>query len=429
MKHLTQRRETMIGSKNKMVKGIFYIIVYLLCNVGVNGVAKDNSIYLSWWLKLPMAKGQFNQGWQREVRENDDLWVRINPRYPSSAPVRRILVLFSKPSSSYNNALAEFLHAFRRARITVQLTVINFKGNLDLGRSAVLAAEKSGIELIVAMGSDSTAFIFREYRQNAERTIPVVTTICKDPVIMGQWQSADKKKPYGNNPRSRIACTSLNIPLDLEVEYLMFLKPNLKNVGLLYNKQHKQVMKTEIIPTIEVFSKRRIRVIEVFVDVNPSDEVYIKEAAVALSKKVPAAITQMKAYDKELKDSIFWVSSCTSIFDNLETINRYSGHVPVLGSNPTMVKSNGKKSAVIAIGIDRRSNARLAANYAIDILKGIKKTGDLEVGIVTPPDLAIQFNVARKIGLKVPFFFYESASFVYDYDGKRIISFGNDDNK
>jgi putative tryptophan/tyrosine transport system substrate-binding protein len=37
---------------------------------------------------------------------------------------------------------------------------------------------------------------------------------------------------------------------------------------------------------------------------------------------------------------------------------------------------------------------------------------------VSPPDIAISFLKAREIGLRIPFNFYESASFIYDYEGR-----------
>jgi putative tryptophan/tyrosine transport system substrate-binding protein len=39
---------------------------------------------------------------------------------------------------------------------------------------------------------------------------------------------------------------------------------------------------------------------------------------------------------------------------------------------------------------------------------------------VSPPDIAVSFLKAREIGLRVPFSFFESASFVYDYDGRPV---------
>ena len=73
--------------------------------------------------------------------------------------------------------------------------------------------------------------------------------------------------------------------------------------------------------------------------------------------------------------------------------------------------------AVLSIGVSFESNARLAAVYGADILSGRRKPGELKVGVVSPPDIAINFLRAREIGLKIPFSFFEAASFVYDSKG------------
>ena len=52
--------------------------------------------------------------------------------------------------------------------------------------------------------------------------------------------------------------------------------------------------------------------------------------------------------------------------------------------------------------------------------------GDLKVGIVTPPDISISFMKAHQIGMKIPFSFFESASFVYDYAGHAVRSVAHD---
>jgi putative ABC transport system substrate-binding protein len=77
----------------------------------------------------------------------------------------------------------------------------------------------------------------------------------------------------------------------------------------------------------------------------------------------------------------------------------------------------GEDTAVLATGISFESNAHLAAVYGADILARRAKVGDLKVGIVSPPDIAISFLRARQINMNVPFSFFEAASFVYDYDG------------
>ena len=80
----------------------------------------------------------------------------------------------------------------------------------------------------------------------------------------------------------------------------------------------------------------------------------------------------------------------------------------------------GNDSAVMSIGISFESNAHLAAIYGADVLAGTRKAGELPVGIVSPPDIAINFRKAREIGLNIPFNFVESASKLYDYDGNEV---------
>jgi hypothetical protein len=107
------------------------------------------------------------------------------------------------------------------------------------------------------------------------------------------------------------------------------------------------------------------------------------------------------------------------VFLEIRTINENSDRVPVISVVPEIVRA-GADTAVMAIGISFESNAHLAAIYGIDILQGKAKAGDLKVGVVSPPDIAISFLKAREIGLRVPFNFFESASFVYDYDGRPV---------
>ena len=138
---------------------------------------------------------------------------------------------------------------------------------------------------------------------------------------------------------------------------------------------------------------------------------------------MPEAIKDIEAADPSLENSLLWITSSTAAFAQIATINEFSGKIPVLGSVPNIVKE-GDNSAVLAIGIDRRNNAHLASIYAVQILKKQVKVSELPVGVVTPPDIAINFLVAKKIGLKVPFQFFESASFIYNYEGVPARMFG-----
>ena len=72
----------------------------------------------------------------------------------------------------------------------------------------------------------------------------------------------------------------------------------------------------------------------------------------------------------------------------MDLVREHSSVIPVVSTNPNAVRE-GADSAAVAIGIDRRNNAHLAAIYALRILRDDVDPGSLEVGVVTPPDIAL----------------------------------------
>src|SRR5439155_26268087 len=134
---------------------------------------------------------------------------------------------------------------------------------------------------------------------------------------------------------------------------------------------------------------------------------------------IPEAVRTMRKNDPDLSKSLFWVTGSTSVFVEIRTINEHADRVPVVSVVPEIVTA-GPDSAVLGIGISFESNAHLAAIYGTNILAGKSKPGDLKVGVVSPPDIAISFLRAREIGMRVPFNFFEGASFIYDYKGRAV---------
>src|SRR5947199_9259557 len=119
----------------------------------------------------------------------------------------------------------------------------------------------------------------------------------------------------------------------------------------------------------------------------------------------------MRITDPNLSKSLFWLTGSTSVFREIHTINQNSDRVPVVSVIPEIVTA-GADTAVLGIGISFESNAHVAAIYGANILSGRAKAGDLKVGVASPPDIAISFLRARQIGLRIPFYFFEGASFI-----------------
>ena len=358
------------------------------------------------WLELSQDALKF---WQSQTISHHSERIRITPKWSAIEEKKRkkLLALVPKPSESYSLALSELLKVLREHDILTEITLINFNKEEKLGQAAIHLAEQENVDLIFSMGSESAAFLHGFYSKGK---IPVVTCTNKDPVLLGQV--ADYEQKSGTN----IAYTSLNVPLDVQINYLLSLKPYLKNVGIMYDRNHAQVVATEVVPMREKLLKLDIHVLDV--------RVSAAETAVAeLATAIPQSIIEMQRTDPVLQKSLFWITSSTSVFSNIATVNQFSGHIPVIGGIPNVV-GEGENSAVVAIGVDRRNNARLASLYAVKILTGQAKPGELKVGVISPPDIAISFHIARKIGLKIPFDLFESASFIYDYEGNPVRTFG-----
>jgi len=318
----------------------------------------------------------------------------------SRAADKKVLFIFPKKSSAYNTALSTSLRVFADRGLFPEIEVVLMEKDASKRLEVIAAAEASKVDLIFATGSSSAKFAYKNYWGGK---IPVVTICAKDPVMLGQMPN------YDSGSGSNMAFTSLNVPVGLQGKYLKELKPGLKNVAVLFANENKSAIKTQYEPLVKWGKENGIQVLGVGVSQ--------KEAAVELSKTVPEAVARMRSSDPSLEESIFWITGSTSVFREIATINAHSSTVPVLSVVPDVVQA-GTDTAVMSIGVGFDSNAQLAAIYGVNVLMGKAEVGDLPVGLVEPPDIAISFLKSRDIGMKVPFSFVERASTIYGNAGE-----------
>ena len=342
--------------------------------------------------------------WQISDVAGNPLQVSIRRRNaPADVPVQRVFVLYPRPSSAYDTAITKILTVFEEKNINAEITVVNFERDTERGKKALELGTSGDYELIFSMGSESTAWIYKNYR---EGSVPVVSVCSKDPVQLGQMPT------YESGSGTNFAFTSLNMPIDAQMAYVLQLKPNLKNMAVLVDSKNVSAVHTQAKPISEYARQRGIQVLNVAVQ-DP------KNARTELADLVPRTVAAMRKNDPTLENSVFWITGSTSVFNEIAVINANSDRVPVLSVVPEVVKA-GEDSAVLSVGISFQSNAHLAAIYAAEILSGRVEAGELKVGVVSPPDIAINFRKAREIGLAIPFGFFESATFVYDYEGRMV---------
>lgn len=354
------------------------------------------------WFKLKPGAAQY---WELAADPSDKLRFTITATAPElrGLPEKRVLALFTKPSSGYDTALSKMLEIFYQKQTAATVTGINFENKPERGLEVLAGITPDRYDLVITLGSDATAFAFKNYKGGP---VPVVSVNAKDPVLRGQMPD------YQSGSGTNFAFTSLDIPIEIQMAYLQQLRKGIKNIAVMYAESNASAKETQVLPLKAAAKARGIEVIDVVVQDN-------KQAKQELEAKVPQAVERMLASDPEGTSSVFWITGSTEVYNEIATIARTAGRIPVLSVVPDVVQE-GDDSAVLSIGVSFESNAYLAGLYATDILAGKVRAGDLKVGVVSPPDIAISFRKAGQVGLKVPFTFFETATFVYDHDGKVI---------
>lgn len=369
-------------------------------NLNVESKTIENNDLIDWFKLKPDAE----KSWKMLTDPNNSLQFKLVEQDKENQGLnQKVFVLFPRQSSAYNTAMNTILSIFHVKKIPAVFTVVNFDQQQELAEKALALAKAEKFDLIFAMGSESADFLYNNFQiMLPNKAIPVVSVCAKDPVILGQM------KDYETGSNSNIAFTSLNVPVAVQMAYLKKLKPNLRNIAVMYDKQNKSAIETQFKPLVSVAEKYQINIIEVAVNQETAQE--------DLQQEIPVAIEKIVQTDRDMENSIFWITGSTSVFQEIATINQLADRIPVLSVVPDVVAA-GENSAILAIGVSFESNAYLAALYGTDILQGKSRVDQLPVGIVSPPDIAINFRKSRKIGLKIPFNFFESASYVYDAEG------------
>ena len=378
-----------------------YIAVSLIFFSTIFCFAQEKIKCTDWFSMMTETKNK----WQVVVEGDENLRVQLRPqKIDEGKPLKKVLVLFPKKSSAYDIAMDTILTVFPEKDIQAQFTLIYFKNQPELGFAALAYGEEQNFDLIFSMGSQSTNFIHNHY-QNGK--FPVVTVCSKDPVRL-----FTDINDYNTGSGTNIAYTSLDVSITLQLEYILKINENLKNIVILYAVDNTSAVLAEVEPLKQECTLLGI----IYFDLAVEDQ---KNARAELQEKIPIVVNQIKRIDPELDETIFWITGSTSVFREIETINKYSSSIPVLASKSNVV-APGDHSAVLSIGVSFENNALIAALYGVGILAGEYQAGELPVGVVSPPDIAINFKKAKEIGLKIPFTFFESASYIYNYEGELV---------
>jgi putative tryptophan/tyrosine transport system substrate-binding protein len=335
----------------------------------------------------------------------------IDPAWAPEAQQRSaklVMLLIPKRSEiAYSTSVNTILQVFRQHGVPTRFSVWFYDEDDAVAREALDWAYAQPVDLIMSVGSVATAYLHKHHRGHR---IPAVTSASKDPVASGQVANAQTGS--GTN----IAYTSINVATDTLVAYLRRLVPGLTTIGVMYSRDNTSALRTQVQPLHDAANVLGLTVIDISVE----DEA---AAAAELDSAMPSGLDAMRRSDADLQRSVLLVTGSTPVYERIDQVNRHAGRVPVVSMLPDVVRP-GLDSALLSIGVNLSSAVALAAVYAKDVLLGEANPATLPVGMVAPPDLAINFQVAERIGIAIPFSFFESATFVYDPTGRAVIEFG-----
>ncbi|MDF1791492.1 MAG: ABC transporter substrate binding protein [Thalassobaculaceae bacterium] len=320
---------------------------------------------------------------------------------------KRVMILIpSRSVEAYTLAVNTILQVFARRQVSARFDIWYYDKDEAVALEALQWSYDQPVDLIMSAGSSATTFL-REHHSGHK--IPAVTSASKDPVASGHLDS-----PAGSG--TNIAYTSINVETGTLIAYLRRLIPDLSTIGLIYSENNESAILTQVNPLKAAAGEFGLNIVDITVHGRGSAE---DELEVAL----PTAMDQIHRLDPTQQKSILLVTGSTTVYERIAQINGHAGRMPVISMLPDIVRA-GEESALLSIGVNLTSALTLAAVYAVDVISGAAEPGNLPVGTVSPPDLAINFMIADRIGVKVPFSFLESSTFVYDIDGHQVVAFG-----
>lgn len=334
------------------------------------------------------------------VSSSNQDYVDFVPRYEYP----RVWVLISRKANSYDTALATMLKVYKQELANARFRVFLLPKNDNQIIQWTKRAEKSA-DLIYTVGSKATVKLYKLY---AGQRLPVVSVNAKDPVLLGLTKGYQTS---GNN----FAFTSLNLPADITLSFILKFQPKLKQIGVLYAKKNTSAYVTQYLPLKEQAELLGIDIVPFEVDGN--------EEQASLTEVMRTKVAKMQSASNGKNDSILWLTGSSSLLERVDEINQYAQGLPLLTVVPDAVNET-EHSALMSVGVSFENNAHQAALYGIRILRDNIEPHRLPVGMLSPPDISISFQQAEKIQAQMPFVLIEMASDLYAQDGRVIRSAG-----
>ncbi len=302
---------------SKVLRTIAFVS-FLMSVVPPAAASDQGLVAFAQWFRLDKGVAET---WQVKAASPDGRRLNILPRRTvRTRPAGRVLVLYTRASPAYDIAISRVLSEFAEKGIDTEFTIANFAGADAAGRAELERAAIDRQQLILSMGSDATAWLWRNYRGG---TVPVVSICAKDPVLLGQAED------YARGSGTNFAFTSLNMPVEAQMAYIRRLRPGLKNLAILVDADNFSAVQTQVLPLVSYGEENAIRVL-------PLEVRRSQTLSVDIARVVKNAVNRMMQTDPRLQDSAFWITGSTILFSELAAISRNAGNAIVLSAVPDL---------------------------------------------------------------------------------------------
>lgn len=222
-------------------------------------------------------------------------------------------------------------------------------------------------DLILAIATPAAQAI-----ANMTKDIPILITAVTDP--------ADSKLVADNNaPGGNVTGTSDLTPVEVQIELLKEIIPNVKTVGLLYcSSEQNSVFQINI-------AKKKLDAMGIkYIDIAISNLNEIQQVIQNVIGKVEAIYTPT---DNMIANGMATVALMTE-----------PAKLPVICGEGGMTMLGGTAT----YGINYYELGKLTSTQAVSILKGDKKTSEMPIEYLQKFDLVVNTNMIESIGLTIP---------------------------
>lgn len=279
------------------------------------------------------------------------------------AQPRSIYIVKSKEAPPFQAAVDNFKAQIRLSGISAEYSEFN----LETAAAAEIIAAIRGSEcdLILTVGSAAVKELSAEIKD-----VPIVFTMILNPVSTG---ILSKERPGGSN----LTGVTLDIPLDVQFQYLQRIIPDARTIGVLYDPRHTGAMIAEATRQLQALGLR-------LVSIDVTDEKNVPDAVDKITRSV----------------DVLWLIADQTVISPKSTehllMKCLYARVPVMGLSSSYVEAG----ALFALSADYQDIGGQSAEIAKQILQG-KSPSNIALAAPRKIKLAINLSVAAQLGIPI----------------------------